>query len=85
MHFTEADLLETYYTAPGESLPVMMHLADCESCAATYDKLQKKMGFARECAHACRADRTSVLVKAAAGIALAIAVLGTVAALIVAP
>ena len=26
-HFSEADLLETYYTQPGESMPVMMHLA----------------------------------------------------------
>ncbi len=28
-HYNEADLLETYYTQPGQSMPVMMHLADC--------------------------------------------------------
>lgn len=42
-HFTEADLLETYYMQPGESLPVMMHLADCDLCAARYDRLERKL------------------------------------------
>ena len=50
-HFTEADLLETYYTRPGESLPVMMHLADCSECAARYERLEAKMRGLRACSH----------------------------------
>ncbi|HEX8252209.1 MAG TPA: hypothetical protein VF846_03590 [Thermoanaerobaculia bacterium] len=42
-HFSEADLLETYYTQPGESLPVMLHLADCAECAARYERLERKI------------------------------------------
>jgi hypothetical protein len=42
-HYSEADLLETYYTQPGESLPVMMHLADCSDCAARWDRLDLKI------------------------------------------
>ena len=48
-HFTEADLLETYYLKPGESLPVMMHLADCTDCAARYERLEAKMQGLRSC------------------------------------
>lgn len=50
-HFSEADLLETYYTRPGESMPVMMHLADCTDCAARYERLENKMRGLRECPH----------------------------------
>lgn len=50
-HFSEADLLETYYTKAGESLPVMMHLADCAECAARYERLERKMQSLRECPH----------------------------------
>lgn len=50
-HFSEADLLETYYTKPGESMPVMMHLADCAECAARYDRLEGKMHSLRACPH----------------------------------
>ena len=50
-HFTEADLLETYYTRPGESLPIMMHLADCAECAERYERLERKMQTLRSCAH----------------------------------
>lgn len=42
-HYSEADLLETYYTQPGESMPVMMHLADCTDCAARYARLERKV------------------------------------------
>lgn len=52
-HFSEADLLETYYTQPGESMPVMMHLSTCEACAARYEKLDRKL---REAA-ACHSER----------------------------
>lgn len=48
-HFSEADLLETYYTKPGESLPVMMHLADCSECAARYERLEAKMRGLQSC------------------------------------
>jgi anti-sigma factor RsiW len=48
-HFTEADLLETYYTKPGESLPVMMHLSECRECAARYERLEGKMRGLRSC------------------------------------
>lgn len=42
-HYTEADLLETYYTEPGASMPVMMHLARCSDCAARYERLARKL------------------------------------------
>ena len=48
-HYTEADLLETYYTRPGESMPVMMHLASCPDCAARYERLDRKMREAAAC------------------------------------
>ena len=50
-HYSEADLLETYYTQPGESMPVMMHLADCTDCAARYERLEKKVRSLSACAH----------------------------------
>jgi anti-sigma factor RsiW len=48
-HYSEADLLETYYTQPGESLPVMMHLADCAECAARYERLERKIRGTASC------------------------------------
>ncbi|HEX3579552.1 MAG TPA: hypothetical protein VHY33_13390 [Thermoanaerobaculia bacterium] len=48
-HFSEADLLETYYTQPGESMPVMMHLASCPDCAAKYSRLEQKLREAASC------------------------------------
>lgn len=48
-HFTEADLLDTYYTQPGESMPVMMHLASCTDCAAKYQRLDRKLREAATC------------------------------------
>lgn len=50
-HFSEADLLETFYTQPGESMPVMMHLADCRECAARYERLERKLRGLAECKH----------------------------------
>ena len=49
-HYSEADLLETYYMQPGESMPVMMHLAKCADCAARYDRLDRKLREAAACA-----------------------------------
>ncbi len=48
-HYTEADLLETYYTRPGESMPVMMHLAGCTDCATRYERLNRKIREAAVC------------------------------------
>ena len=48
-HYSEADLLETYYTQPGESMPVMMHLASCHDCATRYERLEKKLRAAASC------------------------------------
>lgn len=48
-HFTEADLLETYYTQPGESMPVMLHLAGCSDCASKYQRLDRKLREAAAC------------------------------------
>lgn len=48
-HFTEADLLETYYMEPGASMPIMMHLASCADCAARYERLDRKMREAGAC------------------------------------
>ena len=48
-HYSEADLLETYYMQPGESMPVMMHLASCEQCAARYNALERKLREAASC------------------------------------
>src|SRR5258708_25472400 len=48
-HYTEADLLETYYMQPGQSMPVMMHLASCSDCAARYKRLERKLREAATC------------------------------------
>jgi hypothetical protein len=50
-HFSEADLLETYYMQPGDSMPVMMHLADCSDCAARYERLERKLRGLSACEH----------------------------------
>ena len=50
-HYSEADLLETYYTQPGDSMPVMMHLAECEECAARYERLERKVRGLGACEH----------------------------------
>lgn len=69
-HYTEADLLETYYTQPGESLPVMLHLADCADCAARYERLDLKIrSLAGDTHHRSEAfwkrQRTSIMRKIA--------------------
>ncbi|HSP16473.1 MAG TPA: hypothetical protein VLV78_17140 [Thermoanaerobaculia bacterium] len=48
-HYSEADLLETYYMQPGDSMPVMMHLASCGDCAARYERLERKLREAAAC------------------------------------
>ena len=49
IHFSEADLLETYYMQPGESMSVMTHLSACADCAARYERLQRKLRDAAAC------------------------------------
>ena len=51
-HYSEADLLETYYMAPGQSMPVMMHLAGCPDCVARYERLERKLRSLVSCSHA---------------------------------
>jgi predicted anti-sigma-YlaC factor YlaD len=48
-HYNEAELLDTYYTQPGQSMPVMMHLASCKECAARYERLERKLREAAVC------------------------------------
>ncbi|HXH38229.1 MAG TPA: hypothetical protein VNN08_06350, partial [Thermoanaerobaculia bacterium] len=48
-HYSEAELLETYYTQPGQSMPVMMHLANCPDCAERYARLDRKLREAAAC------------------------------------
>jgi anti-sigma factor RsiW len=55
-HYSEADLLETYYMQPGASMPVMMHLADCSDCASRYERLEKKVRGLSACAHDDKPD-----------------------------
>jgi len=55
-HYSEADLLETYYMQPGASMPVMMHLADCSDCASRYERLEKKVRGLSSCAHDDKPD-----------------------------
>jgi predicted anti-sigma-YlaC factor YlaD len=55
-HYSEADLLETYYMQPGASLPVMMHLADCADCAAKYERLERKLRESAACSTDAKPD-----------------------------
>ena len=48
-HYSEADLLETYYLKPCETVPVMTHLASCGECAARYERLDRKLREAAVC------------------------------------
>ena len=50
-HYSEAELLETWYTKPGESMPVMMHLADCAECAERWERLDRKLRGLGACPH----------------------------------
>ncbi len=42
-HYSEADLLETYYMRPCDSTPVMVHLSGCAECTARYEQLDRKL------------------------------------------
>jgi hypothetical protein len=72
-HYSEADLLETYYLPPGQSMPVMMHLAGCTDCAARYERLERKLRSLAACSHAEKPEtfwvrqRMAVMKRAKAG------------------
>lgn len=51
-HLSEAEMLESWYTAPGESLPSMMHIADCAECSRRYERLEAKFESLFTCPHA---------------------------------
>ena len=48
-HFSEAELLETYYMRPDQSAPIMKHLAGCDECIARYNRLERKLRDAAAC------------------------------------
>jgi len=48
-HYSEAELLETYYMMPDQSAPVMQHLAQCDECIARYNRLEQKLRAAAAC------------------------------------
>lgn len=50
-HFSEAELLETWFEAPGSSLPTMLHVADCAACAQRYERLEAKFDSLFTCPH----------------------------------
>ena len=51
-HFSEAELLETWYAPAGSSLPTMLHLAVCSVCAVRYERLESKLHALFACPHA---------------------------------
>src|SRR5437016_5743683 len=48
-HYSEAELLETYYMRPDESAPVILHLAQCDDCIGRYNRLEQKLRAAAAC------------------------------------
>lgn len=52
-HFSEADLLETYYMTPDQASPLIAHVNECAECQERYQRLARKL---REIA-ACPAEK----------------------------
>src|SRR5258706_144003 len=48
-HYSEAELLETYYMMPDQSVPVMQHLRTCDECIGRYNRLEQKLRAAAAC------------------------------------
>jgi predicted anti-sigma-YlaC factor YlaD len=42
-HYSEADLLETYYMQPDEATPIVAHVNDCQECQDRYRRLAQKL------------------------------------------
>lgn len=76
-HLSEAELLETWYMAPGASLPSMLHVADCAECSARYERLEGKFSSLFTCPHANAWRRRAI--GAVLSIILALGVLVTLA------
>lgn len=52
-HYSEADLLETYYMTPDQASPLIAHVNECAQCQERYRRLSQKL---REVA-ACPTDK----------------------------
>ncbi len=48
-HFSEADLLETYYMQPDEAAPVIAHVNNCNECQDRYRRLAQKLRDVAAC------------------------------------
>ncbi len=48
-HYSEADLLETYYMQPDEATPLIAHVNECGECQERYRKLARKLREAAAC------------------------------------
>jgi len=48
-HYSEADLLETYYMQPGEASGIIAHVNDCNECQDRYRKLAQKLRDVAAC------------------------------------
>lgn len=48
-HYSEADLLETYYLQPSEATPIIEHVNDCQECQQRYRGLARKLRDVAAC------------------------------------
>lgn len=48
-HYSEADLLETYYMTPDEASGIIAHVNDCNACQDRYRKLAQKLRDVAAC------------------------------------
>ncbi len=48
-HYTEADLLETYYMEPGQASDIIAHVNGCAECQERYRRLAQKLRETAEC------------------------------------
>jgi predicted anti-sigma-YlaC factor YlaD len=48
-HYSEADLLETYYMQPAEASPIIEHVNECNACQDRYRRLAQKLREGAAC------------------------------------
>jgi len=48
-HYSEADLLETYYMQPGDASAIIAHVNDCNECQDRYRRLAQKLRDVASC------------------------------------
>jgi hypothetical protein len=48
-HYSEADLLETYYMQPDEASAIIAHVNDCNECQERYRRLAQKLRDVASC------------------------------------